>query len=837
MDESYGRMLTEISRETTGNKRLAEETLRWALFATRPLSVDELCDVLSFSKLVSAKDSKTKILNDVISVCHGLLEVSKQGDESVCRFVHFSAKEFTMRLFEGTNAAANLSHTESSPALDAVSYERRIALVCMNYLCQDQFRNGPWSVEGLYDCREGYDTMLKSHPFLGYAALSWPKHLATTRAPDFTDLELRTAVTTLFHRPMNLGLAFQVYWFQTFVDRFPLGFTPFHIGCYFGFVEVLKPRKGDKRMFVTDVKGHTPFYWAALNGHSRVLETLGLIGDDHIDGSPRLTDNGGQPAESPPMDSRRSSFMDKRQALAEALLGALEGNQIDIVQNLLAAGADPTRKGAQDCKDPLLVASAKGSLEAVQLLVEAGAEVNQDHDADQQAHTPFESPLITAVQAGAVDVARYLLSVGADVNARGSSGHSPLHAAVFAGHHEIARLFLAEGANLMLENGDQTGEGIFECASMLCDHKMIEILVEEAHRRGLDLGIQEVAWADISQEVNTSKTNHTTSKLSGSKPKTHEKAVRVILQMGASVVKGASGSLGTPGPRNLEAFRKMTKEGLVTLSKLFINEDLRVLEVALDALPKVFDDCFGGTGSKFSSEVMDIAFDFIEGVFLFIALNIKTENHLIMGEGCRAMGGLLLTSALDGGYIGFIRGRIVSTHKQIIDCVLNGKQEDTESSFVRISAAADISVMVMDNPLILRGYVFCYLEGLSTMEKKDPTRAHHLLKAFLADVGMKGLEAGKNGPEKRKLIIVIEMGYAARAYGHQQVSGAIAVKVTGILRLLKGKPQLEVDQLMHSQLQDLLSGSNPNWRWDDDEPTWWHGNKDLNKYREVYLRL
>ncbi|KAF8454413.1 hypothetical protein BGX38DRAFT_1173630 [Terfezia claveryi] len=834
MDESYGRMLTEISQETTGNKRLAEETLRWALFATRPLSVAELCDVLSFSGLVSAKDTKKKILSDVISVCHGLLEVSKQGDGNVCRFVHFSAKEFTMRLFEGTNAAFNpndLPPTESNPKLGPVSYDRKIALVCINYLCQEHFRAGPWSVNGLYDCRENYEALLKSHPFFAYAALSWPKHLSTTQTPDFSDSELRTAVTTLFHRPMNVGLAFQVYWFETFVDRFPAGFTPFHIACYFGFVEILNPRKGDKRMFSTDAQGHTPFYWAAVNGHGKVLEILGLIGGGHIDGSPRLTDNGGQPKESMGGDGRRTSFMDKRQALEEALLGALEGNQIDIIQRLLAAGADPNRKNPQDCKDPLFVASSKGSLEAVQLLVEAGAEVNH-HDINQQSDTLFESPLIAAVQAGAVDVARYLLSVGADVNAKASSGHTPLHAAVFARHHGIVRLFLAEGADLMPEVAD--GQGIFECASMLSDHKMLEILVEEAHRRGLDLGIQEAAWADISQGV-INKSNQATPKASGKKPKTHEKAVSVILRMGASVVKSTTGNFGTP--RNLEPFKKMTREGLVFLARLFENEELGVIDAALDALPKVFDDCLREASSGFSSEVMDIVFDFVEGVFFYIALNIKTEKHLIMGEGCRAMGGLLLTTALEGGYMGFIRGRIVFTHKNIIDCVLNGKQEDIENSFIRIAAIADIAVMVMDNPLTLRGFVFCYLEGLSTVEKKDPTRAHLLLKTFLADVGMKGLDAGRNGPEKRKLIIVIEMGYAARAYGHKQVSGAIVVKVTGILSLLKGQRQFEVDELMQSQLQGLLNGGSSNWRWDDHELAWWHANKDLNKFRDVYFGL
>ena len=95
--------MDKIEQEAPGNKQLAEHALGWVLYATRPLSVDELCNILRFSG-VSTKSQVSEIVNDVESVCHGLLEVKKQGDDSIFTFIHFSVAEFLMDMFSRTAA-------------------------------------------------------------------------------------------------------------------------------------------------------------------------------------------------------------------------------------------------------------------------------------------------------------------------------------------------------------------------------------------------------------------------------------------------------------------------------------------------------------------------------------------------------------------------------------------------------------------------------------------------------------------------------------------------------------------------------------------------------------
>ena len=89
---------------------------------------------------------------------------------------------------------------------------------------------------------------------------------------------------------------------------------------------------------------------------------------------------------------------------------------------------------------PLMYAAAHGSLEAMQLLIAAGADVN--------AKNAFDA---TALMWCATDLAkvRLLVSKGADVNARSRQGHTPLLIAAHSdGAVEIVRLLLDKGADI-----------------------------------------------------------------------------------------------------------------------------------------------------------------------------------------------------------------------------------------------------------------------------------------------------------------------------------------------------------------------------------------------------
>ena len=70
------------------------------------------------------------------------------------------------------------------------------------------------------------------------------------------------------------------------------------------------------------------------------------------------------------------------------------------------------------------MAARQGHLEAVQLLLDAGAPINQVSAGDKS------SPLLVAIINGHFDLAKYLLDKGADPNLASDNGAAPLYAAI-----------------------------------------------------------------------------------------------------------------------------------------------------------------------------------------------------------------------------------------------------------------------------------------------------------------------------------------------------------------------------------------------------------------------
>ncbi|CAI8028793.1 Ankyrin repeat domain-containing protein 50 [Geodia barretti] len=121
---------------------------------------------------------------------------------------------------------------------------------------------------------------------------------------------------------------------------------------------------------------------------------------------------------------------------------------VEVVRLLLKAGAAvfiPDKDGLS----PLYVASQEGHSDVVDILLEAGADVHQ-------ATTKVGSvPLGIAAEKGHTETVQRLLEAGANVNHQDKSGGTALLYAGWEGHSEVVKLLLGAGARDIPDKVDQ----------------------------------------------------------------------------------------------------------------------------------------------------------------------------------------------------------------------------------------------------------------------------------------------------------------------------------------------------------------------------------------------
>jgi len=137
----------------------------------------------------------------------------------------------------------------------------------------------------------------------------------------------------------------------------------------------------------------------------------------------------------------------KDQKESTPLMYAAAFGSLDAMKILLDAGADVNAKNALSIS-PLLWCA--GDLEKVRLLVSKGADVNAR---SKQNQTPL---LIAASQDGASEIVKLLLDKGADASARGFMNTTALLSATYANDAAIVKLLLQKGVDVNAK--DITGE-------------------------------------------------------------------------------------------------------------------------------------------------------------------------------------------------------------------------------------------------------------------------------------------------------------------------------------------------------------------------------------------
>ncbi|TFG63668.1 MAG: hypothetical protein E4H36_05030, partial [Spirochaetales bacterium] len=118
--------------------------------------------------------------------------------------------------------------------------------------------------------------------------------------------------------------------------------------------------------------------------------------------------------------------------------------ELQTITRLLDAGADVNAADTGG-STPLHQAAYFGRLEAVKLLLSKGAVIDSKDNGDQ-------TPLSFAVRQGRAETARYLITNGADIHTQSSYNMTLLHWAASSGSVELVNMFLDYGLNLESKN-------------------------------------------------------------------------------------------------------------------------------------------------------------------------------------------------------------------------------------------------------------------------------------------------------------------------------------------------------------------------------------------------
>ncbi|MFN2254630.1 MAG: ankyrin repeat domain-containing protein [Candidatus Promineifilaceae bacterium] len=266
-----------------------------------------------------------------------------------------------------------------------------------------------------------------------------------------------------------------------------------------GIVRLLVESGADPNL--QDRRGNTALHQAARIGNMEAVTLLIEHGADV-----NLPNNGGVTALDIAVDEETVAMLrdagattdsaNDTAALEKELIANIQAGNAAAVEELLNGGVDPDFVDQWGNNAPLPLAAKEGRLEIVQLLVEAGADVN---NSTMNGRTPFGSALTAApalLYAAAwdhLDIVEFLLANGADPNAvEEGDGGTPLQIAAWFNYPEIVTILLENGAEVDIRRTDEDGMTPLHGAASTGAKEVVALLIEA----GADVNLQDFRFGN-----------------------------------------------------------------------------------------------------------------------------------------------------------------------------------------------------------------------------------------------------------------------------------------------------------------------------------------------------
>ena len=337
LSEAYRTTISRIQNLGPSRSELGLQVLQWVCFSMRPLTVDELQDILCVKYGQTTRDIRYRpILRMMLECCQGLILVDPET--SLVRPAHFTVQEHIV-----DNASTLFPRRDVD-----------VAKKCLTYLSFQDFTTGP------VHSRQEIEARIGKYPFLSYAASYWHAHVHLLGRLE----EIEQLLWAFLGSEELTATARQVFAFlYGFVKRYYdaqecLSHTALHTACLAGLTSVVRRLMDDWHSDSAQARtvnaqtyiGTTPVMQAASCGLVEIVQILLAQGAD------------------PYIENRYGNAL---HCAAEAG----ESGESGTIRVLVKHGMSPTRSDARYSRVPLHCTLDRDSVDAFETLLSLGASI------------------------------------------------------------------------------------------------------------------------------------------------------------------------------------------------------------------------------------------------------------------------------------------------------------------------------------------------------------------------------------------------------------------------------------------------------------------------------